>query len=197
MSAQNEFPHPYYSRKLMVICRCNGACLSNFLIYQDGFLNKSQIEGFFGQLESCFYRDVSKKLILGTFTSSSLFSNSSNLTGKISNMLFHCRMQCCFFFWRGCPKKPQKWFQGTFKPLNTTMKTAMEKKIHPRPWKKQLKFDHSQLNNVFCMTEASSIISSVAQARITKNCDRHIHCSSLITIHYYGQEKNYNVVFIP
>ncbi len=50
--------------------------------------------------------------------------------------------------------------------------------------------------NLFCVTEASSIISSVTQYRITKNCDRYTHCSSLITIHYYGQEKNYNVVFI-
>ncbi len=37
------------------------------------------------------YGDISKKLILGTFTFSSSFSNSSNLKGKICNMLFHCR----------------------------------------------------------------------------------------------------------
>ncbi len=37
------------------------------------------------------YGDISKKLILGIFTSSSSFSNSSNLRGKVSNMLFHCR----------------------------------------------------------------------------------------------------------
>ncbi len=36
------------------------------------------------------YGDISKKLILGTFTSSSSFSNSSNLS-KIYNMLFYCR----------------------------------------------------------------------------------------------------------
>ncbi len=51
--------------------------------------------------------------------------------------------------------------------------------------------------NVFCGTEASSIISSVTQYRIAKNCDRLTLCSSHITIHYYGQEKNYNAVFLP
>ncbi len=38
------------------------------------------------------YLYISKKLILGAFTSSSSFSNSSNLIGKISNMLFHYQM---------------------------------------------------------------------------------------------------------
>ncbi len=39
-------------------------------------------------------RDVSKKLILGTFTFLFSISNSSNFTGKISNMLFYCQTQC-------------------------------------------------------------------------------------------------------
>ncbi len=43
--------------------------------------------------------------------------------------------------------------------------------------------------NVFCGTEASSIISSVTQYRITENFDCYTHCSLLITIYYYGQEK--------
>ncbi len=36
------------------------------------------------------YRDISDKLILETFTSSSSFFNSSNLKGEIPDMLFHC-----------------------------------------------------------------------------------------------------------
>ncbi len=44
------------------------------------------------------YGDISKKPILGTYTSSSSFSNSSNLRGKISNMLFHCHTHG---FWQG------------------------------------------------------------------------------------------------
>ncbi len=50
--------------------------------------------------------------------------------------------------------------------------------------------------NVFWGTDASSIISNVTQYINTKNCDRHTHCFSLITVHYYGQGKKYNVVFI-
>ncbi len=46
---------------------------------------------------------------LGTFTSSSLFSNSTNLRSKISNKLFHCRTQC-FFWGEGGQKEPQKGF---------------------------------------------------------------------------------------
>ncbi len=42
------------------------------------------------------YGDISKKLISGTFTSSSLFSNSSNLRGNISYNLFHCQTQRFF-----------------------------------------------------------------------------------------------------
>ncbi len=44
------------------------------------------------------YGDINKKLILGTFTSSSSFSNSSILRGKFSNMLFHYRTHG---FWQG------------------------------------------------------------------------------------------------
>ncbi len=43
--------------------------------------------------------------------------------------------------------------------------------------------------NVISGTKASSIINSVTQYRITRNYDRHTYYSSLITIHYYGQEK--------
>ncbi len=40
------------------------------------------------------YKGISKKLNLGTFTSSFSSSNSSNLRGKMSNiMLFYCRTQ--------------------------------------------------------------------------------------------------------
>ncbi len=127
------------------------------------------------------YGDISNKLISGTFTSSSLFSNSSNLRDEIYNMLLHCWIQN--FFLRGVQKEPQKQFQSTFKALNT----AMDKIVKIR----------TQLAkyNVFCGTEASSIISSVTQYRITKNYDHHTHCSSLMTIHYCRQEKNYYVVF--
>ncbi len=44
------------------------------------------------------YGNISKKLILGTFTSLSSFSNVSILRGKISNMLFHYRTHG---FWQG------------------------------------------------------------------------------------------------
>ncbi len=44
------------------------------------------------------YGDISRKLTLGTFTSSSSFSNSSKLRDKISNMLFHCQANG---FWEG------------------------------------------------------------------------------------------------
>ncbi len=44
------------------------------------------------------YGDMGKKQILGTFTSSSSFSNSSNLRGRISNLLLHCRTHG---FWQG------------------------------------------------------------------------------------------------
>ncbi len=92
-----------------------------------------------------------------------------------------------FFLRRGeFPKDPQKWFYGTFKALNTTMDKKnssihMDKisKIRSQPAK----------CNVFCGTEASNVISSVTQYRITKNCDHHTHCSLLITIHYYGGGK--------
>ncbi len=37
---------------------------------------------------------------------------------------------------------------------------------------------------ILYFAEASIIINSVTQYRITKNYNRHIHCSSLIIIHY-------------
>ncbi len=49
--------------------------------------------------------------------------------------------------------------------------------------------------NVFCGTEASSIISSVTRYRITKNWDHHPRCSLLITIYYYLNLEQ-NVTYI-
>ncbi len=48
--------------------------------------------------------------------------------------------------------------------------------------------------NVFCGTEASSIVSNITQNIITKNCDHHTRCSSLITIHYYIMLFSYHNV---
>ncbi len=42
--------------------------------------------------------------------------------------------------------------------------------------------------NVFAEIKPAVLL-SVTQYRITGNYDYHTHCSSLITIHYYGQEK--------
>ncbi len=113
------------------------------------------------------YGEISKKLILETFTSFSSFSYSSNSRGQTQ----------CFLLREGGQKEPRKCFQGTFKALNTPMDKIA--KILSQPTK----------YNVFCGTEASSIISSVIQYRITKNCDCHTLCSSLITIYYYIWKK--------
>ncbi len=42
---------------------------------------------------------------------------------------------------------------------------------------------------VDCGIEASGIIINATQYRIIQNCECHIHCSSLISIYYYEQEK--------
>ncbi len=60
----------------------------------DNFVKKKMIH----------YPDISKKLITGTFSSSSSFSNSSNSRGKTSNISFHRRTQC-FFGERGSRSK--------------------------------------------------------------------------------------------
>ncbi len=66
----------------------------------------------------------------------------------------------------------------------------MDKKNSSIPLDKKGKIrSQSAKYNVFCGPEASSIISSVTLYRITKNCNCHTLCSSLITIHHYGQEK--------
>ncbi len=58
------------------------------------------------------YGDISKKLILETFTFPSLFSSSSTSRGKISNVLFHCRTQCFFFAEReGNQRSPKNSFR--------------------------------------------------------------------------------------
>ncbi len=50
-------------------------------------------------------------------------------------------------------------------------------------------------NIVFCGTEASSIISSVTQYRITKNCDSHTRGSSFITIRITLGKKKIIMLF--
>ncbi len=59
------------------------------------------------------YEDISKKLILETFTSSSSFSNSNNLRGKISIILFHCRTNG---FWQ-CEEGVQRSLENGFRVL--------------------------------------------------------------------------------
>ncbi len=81
------------------------------------------------------YRDISKKLILGTFTSSSSFSNTSNLKGKISNVTL---MSDPMFFLGGGSSR------GIVKKSSEI-------------WSQPAKY------NEFYGTEASSIINSVAQ----------------------------------
>ncbi len=78
--------------------------------------------------------DISKKLILGTFTSSSSFSNSSNLRVKISDMFFHCRTHGS---WQG--------EGGVRRNLENGFRVLLRFGIQPwtRPWTK--KFIHDKL----------------------------------------------------
>ncbi len=55
-------------------------------------------------------RRYKQKTYFGTFTSSSLFSNSSNLRGEISNMLFHCQIRC-FLARGGFQRSPKNGFR--------------------------------------------------------------------------------------
>ncbi len=123
------------------------------------------------------YRDISKKLILRTFT--------SYLRGKISNMLFHCQTRCFFGVHGGIKRSPENGFRvsgleddcGQYNS-STTMNKIVKIRSQPAKYK------------YFAEIKPANIISRVAQYRIIGNCDHHSHYSSLITIHYCGQEQN-------
>ncbi len=58
------------------------------------------------------------------------------------------------------------------------------------------KFHHRQ-PNIMYFEELKLAVSLAVLPSTESLCDRHPHCSLLITIYYYGQKKNYNVIFIP